>query len=55
VNDIVEQLRHVFDWEDGSHAVLCGEAADEIERLRQIVRDALDGDPRRIADVLGQP
>jgi hypothetical protein len=49
MSDLVERLRHVFDWEDGSTALLCGEAADEIKRLE----DALLFISRGIRVVVG--
>jgi hypothetical protein len=36
MSDILERLRHQFDWYDD--AAICGEAADEIEHLRDILR-----------------
>ena len=41
-DDIVDRLR-ALDWwrgEYGSKEILCREAADEIERLRAVLRDA---------------
>jgi hypothetical protein len=35
MSDILERLRHQFDWYDD--AAICGEAADEIERLRGLL------------------
>lgn len=38
--DIVERLRRVYGW--SQEAEWCAEAADEIERLRGVLKDVLE-------------
>jgi hypothetical protein len=40
VTDITDRLRD--DWACGAQSKLCSDAADEIDRLRAALRDALD-------------